>query len=448
MSVFLQRRNKIDLCNYPYQRDIESRLLLATLTQAEVALLNELFNYSLEIPLADLSHSLNWSSETILQMLTKFAPTKLYRLEEKRVVLDKELRRYYEGELVKFDDAFKPGMEYLKRLLNKVPPYVLPNWYALPRRCDKIFPTILEKYLINPKIYQQYLHDLQFDNPIPNRIIEAVYSSSDFKISASELQNSLSIDSKEFHEWLLLLEFHFACVLSYEPLGDGFREIITPFHEWREYLLFLKNTHSTPIFDTPAIQRTHPHNFGFCEDLTLLLQLLKTRPLRLEKRGESWTLSEIERQALFPSRSSPLYAQTLVEKTLFMHFSAVHNRTLIFLSPAEEWLAREMSDKALSMTRHPIQVEKGLMRVLHCGWVTVEDFMRGFMGNLRGRGPLLLTNLGKHWKYPIPSYNDEERALIEKTLVRQLFEAGVVATGSYQGKACFCVTPFGLSLLE
>lgn len=446
MSAFSVRKNKIVLSDYLFHRDIESRLLLADLNQAEVALLNEIFNYSLFIPLADLVSALNLPVATINAMLAKFAPLKLCRSDGSHLILNKEIRRYFEGELSKFDEDFEPGMEYLRSLLNKVPPYVLPNWYALPRSCDRIFPAIVEKYFSNPKIYQRYLKELQFPHPLPGKIAEAVFSSPDLKVEAAALKDSLSISSEQFHEAILLLEFHLVCCLKYEREGDIWREIITPFHEWRDYLLFHQHTEARSIEDCANIKRTHPRDFGFVEDMTLLLRTLKHRPLRVEKTGSGWKLTKIDRLALFPHQTAPSYSQALIEKASLMHFAEIHNRQLIFMQRAEEWLPCPLVDKAMTMTRHPIQVEKGLRRVLQSGWVYVEDFVKGFTGAFRSKDPVLLIQKGKRWKYAIPEYNDEERSLIRTTLCERLFEAGIVATGTHLGKPCFCVTPFGISM--
>lgn len=446
MKVFTPRKNKIVLSDYPYQRDVESRLLFAHLNSAEAALLNELFNYSLFIPVSDLSATLDLSASAIEDILIKFSSSSLYRYDNGNVILNKALRRYYEGELAKFNQDFEPGMDYLQSLLNKVPPYVLPNWYALPRRCERMFPAIVEKYFANPKVYQRYLKELQFSHPAPGKIAEAVFASPDLKVDASSLQRMLSLSPREFHEWLLLLEFHFVCCLKYEHSEGMWREVVTPYHEWRDYLLFHRKTEASLIADSGNILRTHPRDFGFVEDLTLLLQHLKCRPLKVVRHRTGWTLSEIERQALFPHQTASSYSHALIDKTLFMHFADIRSGQLIFLQPAEDWIPLPLIDKAMTMTRHPIQVEKGLRRVLHGGWIYVEDFIHGFTGGLRSKETIALVNKGKNWKYHLPDYNDEERALIETTLCQRLFEAGIVATGTHCGKACFCVTPFGMSL--
>lgn len=416
MSAFHKRKNRVVLSDYPYQRDIEWRLLLANVSCIEVAILQELFHYSLEAPLADLSQALSLPIATITAHLAKFAPSKLFRIDGSSVIFDRERRRYLEKELAKFDPKFEPGMEYLQQLLQRVPLHVLPSWYALPKHCERIFPALVDKYLITPKIYQRYLQELQFPNPMLHQLQAAIFSAPNYKISGMALQKRFSLTAEQFHEALLNLEFHFVAALSYECRGAVWEEMVTPFHEWHQYLLFMQQSQAPPIVDISKIQRNHPRDFGFCEELTELLKSLPRTPC------------------------------PLMEKALLMHLAAIEGETLLLSPLGEEWLTLEMPEKAMTMTRHPIQVERGLHRVLHSGWVYVDDFLRGFTGVLRGKEPLALTQLGKRWKYLIPRYNEEEQGLIRTTLYRRLYEAGIVATGTCEGRECFCVTPFGVSL--
>lgn len=434
MSVLTMRKNKIVLSDYPYQRDISIRLLLDNLHIEDALILKEMVNHSLSIPLSELSANLNLPQATITATAAKFPS--LCKIERDHVHLDKEMRRHIEGELAKFEEGFVPGIPYLQTRLSRLPPYLLPQWYALPRRCEKMFPTIVEKYFSNPKIYRYYLQDLRFQSPIPHQMVEAVFSSPTLQVDAAWLQAHLSLSSEQFQEWMLLLEFHFVCCLSYEQEEKSWKQVVTPYHEWRQYLLFQRRTEAPSICDTAAIKRTHPSDFGFVEDLTRLLEELQDGDLDLKKC-----------HSLFPEQPIT-YVQTLIAKAHLMQFVDPENDQLTLLERAEEWLSLSIVDKALTMSRHPIQVEKALKRVLHSGWVYVDDFLSGFMGVLRGKEPIVLTNKGKRWSYPIPSYNEEELALIRATLCQRLFEAGIVATGSHCGKPCFSVTAFGISMLE
>jgi hypothetical protein len=58
-----------------------------------------------------------------------------------------------------------------------------------------------------------------------------------------------------------------------------------------------------------------------------------------------------------------------------------------------------------------------------------------------------LKNRGKRWKYVTPVYSEQERGLMEMTIFERLYQLGMVATGTHNGKKCFCVTTFGAMAL-
>ncbi len=45
-------------------------------------------------------------------------------------------------------------------VLKRIPISVLPNWYSFPRSTDHIFDSIIEKYMMTPKVYRRHLLDL------------------------------------------------------------------------------------------------------------------------------------------------------------------------------------------------------------------------------------------------------------------------------------------------
>ncbi len=90
--------------------------------------------------------------------------------------------------------------------------------------------------------------------------------------------------------------------------------------------------------------------------------------------------------------------------------------------------------------------EKAVMRVLHTGWVLFEDFDKGVIVPFGDHAPATLKKCGKGWKYALPEYTPEERAFIRAIVFEWLFEAGITAVGTYNGKECFTVTAFGQSL--
>jgi hypothetical protein len=54
-----------------------------------------------------------------------------------------------------------------------------------------------------------------------------------------------------------------------------------------------------------------------------------------------------------------------------------------------------------------------------------------------------LKRVGKHWKYALPVYGEEEKEILKATIFEWLYELGMVAIGKHQGKDCFSVTHFG-----
>lgn len=234
------RKNKIVLSDYNYRRDIENRLLMSNLTVFEVEVLKEIVHHSLKFSISSLAEQVGVSTTTLKETLQKLGGTKLFRLDASTIHVDKEMRKYYEAQLEKFEEDFKPDLDFIQSLLNKVPIHILPVWYAIPRGADHIFSSIIEKCLLTPKVYKRYLEELQFDQPILKDIIRDVYTAPDFRVSSSELIKKYNLSRETFEEHLLLLEYSFVCYLSYSKEGDEWTEVVTPFYEWMEYLQFEK----------------------------------------------------------------------------------------------------------------------------------------------------------------------------------------------------------------
>jgi hypothetical protein len=142
----------------------------------------------------------------------------------------------------------------------------------------------------------------------------------------------------------------------------------------------------------------------------------------------------------------------------------VDNR-LYALESANDFLDMRLENRALFLHRHPLnrlfspqipadlitdrnlrESEKSIVRVLDSGWVYFEDFLSGVIVPLGEDSIIMLKKQGKTWKYSLPSYAEEELALIRSTVLEWLFEIGVTAVGKHNGKDCFCVTAFGQSL--
>jgi hypothetical protein len=454
------KKNKITLSDYNYRKDIENRLLLASFTTFEIAVLEEILYSSIKAPIRKIAKNIDKTEEELLPILEKLSKTGLLVIEGDSIVVDKETRKYFETEIEKFEPDFCPGMEFLQDLLKKVPIHVLPIWYSIPRTSNNIFESLVEKYLLTPQIFQRYLIELNFGDPALSAIAQDVLRSPDLTLSAKEVMKKYELSREKFEENMLILELHFVCCLRFSRVDDSWEEEVTPFHEWREYLTFLKTTTSTAIADTSKIERYRPHDFSFIEDMTAVLQLIKKQPTPLNPKGYATIAARLQE-----APPSPQYIDQIISKLQLIKLAEVESGKLQAAEPAAEWLEMRVENRALYLYRHSLnkiqsielpshlitekvirEAEKSIMRVLHTGWVIFEDFNKGVIVPFAEHTSAMLKKCGKGWKYALPDYSSEERALIRAIIFEWLFETGIIAVGTYEGKECFTVTAFGQSL--
>jgi len=426
------KKIKVTLSDYNYTRDIRNRLFLAELSVFEVAVLEEILNSSLKIRVDDLCKILGQKEDKILPVLDRLHHNKLLIHHEGVITVNKELRKYYEFQISRFDEDFEPNMGFFQGLLKQVPIHVLPVWYAIPRTSNDIFQSIIEKYLYTPKIYRRYVNDVTFDHPILQQILQNMLQTTDFRIEVKNLSFEQPLSDEELEEYLLLLEFHCICCISYERDGNTWKRLITPFHEWREYLLFIRNTVPCSIPEIETIQHFHPHPFGFIRDMNELLE-----------------------RATHPSPSIE-YVSRLKKRLQELKLTGEDGCSL--REEAQKWLSRPIQDQAIELYRNITcqnpndrcirAVEKSLRRIVNRGWIYFDDFVKGMTVSVGEQEEVSLKCTGRKWCYALPEYNEEGKELIYEILAGPLFEAGMVSLGEHQERPCFTVTPFGRMNLE
>jgi DNA-binding Lrp family transcriptional regulator len=468
------RKNKIALEDYNYKQDIENRLLMAHFSSKDLDVLEEILYSSIKIPIRKLAKSVDLDEEEIFPILEKLSKTGLFNFEQDCIVVDKEMRKYFEAQMLKFDPDFKPGMEFLQSILRKVPIHVLPIWYSIPRTSNNIFDSLIEKYLLTPQIFQRYLSELNFSDPILTGIVHDVYNAPDLKVYGKDLIEKYRVSREQFEHCLLQLEFHFACCLGYEKVGEEWKEIVTPLHEWREYAIFLRNTETPLIPTVNKISRYRTQDFAYIQDLSLILSQAKRTPLSLaEDKNKRQLPSKVILTALatkmedFEADSTSFadHIHLLIVKLRQLKLADVIDNRLYALESANDFLDMRCENRALFLYRHPLnrlfspqipadiitdrnlrEAEKSILRVINSGWVYFDDFIRGVIAPLGEDSIVMLKRQGKTWKYSLPTYTEEELALIKATVLDWLFELGVTAVGKHNGKECFSVTSFGQSL--
>jgi len=433
------RKNKVNLIDYNSEQDIDNRMMISELTLFEHGVLQEIFFSSLKVSLQKLAHSVGCEEQDLSNILTKLAKTGLLTIQDGLIVVDKEMRKYFEFHMKRFEPDFKPDMELLQGLLKKVPIHLLTSWYAIPRTSNNIFESIIEKYLLTPQVFHRYLNELHFADPRIEKMIQDILSAPGCRILSKDLMAKYNFTRKGFEEAMLLLEFHFVCCLTYTQKEGCFVEWVSPFYEWHQYLLFLKETETPLIPSEKSILRKQESDFSFIEDLSALLLSAKKNPILISQLKSLFT--DVDR---------------LITKLCLIGLAEQKEGYLHILETGILWLDMNLEKRALHLYRHwPSlsnknlrEAEKSVKRVTHGKWVFFDDFMKGVRVFLNEHAPITLTKVGKSWKYVLPSYDIQEVSLIKETVLQWLFEVGMVAPGTCDGKDCFCVTSFGRSVFE
>jgi predicted transcriptional regulator len=468
MQVSASRKNKVILTDYNFRRDIENRLQLAQLSVFDVEVLNEVLNSSLTFPVADLVETLSVSHSDVVSTLDKLIATKLLQHDGRMVRVDKEMRKYYEFQIQKFDDDFAPDIEYIIKGLKRIPIHVLPNWYSIPRTTDDIFVSIIEKHFLTPKIYDRHLKDLVFDDPIPLAIMKDVFAADDFKVRSKTLRDKYNLSREQFEEYMLLLELNFACYLSYSEVDGMWKEVATPMHEWREFLRFQRDTEPKTVSEDQVSPFHGGGGFAFVQDITALVRILDQQPLKVEGELPDVTLSHMALALWAPSlscrvdREAVAYLKSLVKRLLQLKLAEVRDGHLYGTLSGSAWVRRSPQDQAMLVYRLPVSsedfpgvspdrfteknirsVERSLKRVMKSGWVTFDDFMKGMIEPFGDAEYVTLRQKGKRWSYVIPTYVEADYVFIRELILQRFFQVGIVSVGHHQGTACFTVTHFG-----
>jgi len=458
------RRLKINLSDYDYQKDIHNRLVMAHFSTFDLEVLEEIIYNHLKIPIQKLLSRLNASKEDLLKTLSKLQEVNLLKIESDLIVVNKEMRKYYEFQLYKFDEDFKCDMEFLHGLLKKVPIHILPTWYSIPRSSNSIFESILEKFFKTPQVYQRYLLELQDSEGIFTGIISEVLNSPNYMVRAEDLCEKFALSKEKFEEYMLLLEFSFACFLSYAKEGDKWIEVVSPLFEWKEYLNRLESTKITTQIKENEIEVLRENDFAFIEDLTKVLESIQKDPIEHEERIEK-VIQILGLDAKNEKYRS--YAERIFIKLSLVRFIEERQNKWYFVENAAEWFLMTIENKALHYYRHPLnqmitykgdpelcterhfrEAEKSIKRVLNEGWVIFDEFMKGVCVSVGEDSCLKLVCKGKHWNYKFPEYSEDEMDMISSAVLENLFEAGMVSVGLYNNKTAFKVTRFGKSLFE
>ncbi len=456
------KRTKVTLSDYNFAQDVKNRLFLKKLDTQAIEVLEEILFSSIQFPLESLADNLSIEIDDAYKIIESLAPLNLFNFDGRILTVDKDKRKYFETQTARFDPDFKPNLDYFQNLLKSLPIEVLPNWYHVPRTSNNIFQSIIDKHLLTPQTYQRYLTELLSGDDLVAKVAREVFSDPNLTIPVQTIVTRHNLTREAFEALAIALEFN---ILAFVSFVNGV-EVLTPFHEWQQYQLFLKESTPTSINDEVVPFRTY--EYAFIQDMTSLLTLCSTTNLEVFyfREKEAWQPTSAA-QALIEAHI-PIgkdYSIKLLGKLLVLGLALVEETFLKPTKAAKEWIEIPIAQRAHVTFKHPhnflstqknyalatqrviIDIQKSLSCLTSLNWINFKDFMKIAIIPLSEEKQVSLKKTGKTWSYALPQYTPQEEEFIQYIICEWLFESGVTQIGSAGGKPMFRLTTLGKTIL-
>jgi hypothetical protein len=456
------KKTKISLPDYNYEEDILSRTLLKTLNSEELKVLEEILFSSLQFSIESLSDNLDLPVDEVYAHLEKLAALNLFNFDGRNLQVDKDKRKYFETQITRFEEDFEPNLDFFQNILKCLPIEVLPSWYHVPRTSNNIFQSLIDKHLLTPQIYQRYIIDHTSMNELTALVAKDVFDHTELRIPVTNIMQKYELSRHDFEELALQLEFHILAFVSYH---NGI-EVMTPFHEWREYLLSLKENQSGNLEDVTPLR---PYEFAFIQDMHELINLTEKANIEIyfSKEKDSFSVEPTAVPLIQASIAADKeYIQKLVNKLLTLGLAVVEETFLKPTKAAKEWSMIPIMQRAHITFKHPhnmlsmqktsglatqrsiIEIQKSLSAVKDLGWIYFDDFMTFAMIALNEDKQVTLKKIGRSWSYALPKYSEEEKEFIRQVVTEWLFESGITQIGKKDDKLAFRLTSLGKSIVD
>jgi len=465
------RKLKVSLKDFDSDKDIEARLFLSHLTPKDLELFEEILLGSVTIPIHTLSADLGLSFVQTRQALDKLVASRLFKIEEDTIHVDKERRKYFELNLLRFEEGFKPDLEFLRGMLRHIPIHVLPIWYLLPRNASDIFDALTEKYFMTPTVYERHLKTAPFENPLLAELAKKLESSNS-KLEAQSLCDDFGLDARGLQELALLSELSFVAYLAYEKRGEEFSPVFLPIKEYSDYQKRRERfspSASNKEAETKSIVQMRPIEFAFVKDMSKILNLAKTESLEVDDHGDlskesiqiiSRSLEEMPLLSPDNLSQQAAYFKHLLSRLLVLDILSIKDGQLVASSAEKRWNELSLEDqgfcllsrlrpyrmeKCNSCEKGAREAEKAISQAIGHDWVFFDNFMQGAIIPFRPEIDVQITKTGKRWTFALPIYEDHEVDLMRTTIFEGLFEAGIVDIGldTKTQEPHFKVTAFG-----
>ncbi len=456
------KKTKISLPDYNFKEDIQNRLILRTLSKKSLEVLEEILFSSLQFSLESLAENLDLSIDELYPILESLAPLNLFNFDGRLITVDKDKRKYFETQITRFAEDFKPDLDFFQNLLKCLPIEVLPIWYLVPRSSNNIFQSLIDKHLLTPQIYQRYITELCSAPDLFSQIAKELFNHPDLKLNVESILKQYNLTREEFEETVLHLEFNILAFISFE---NGM-EILTPFCQWQEYRVFLKET--TPTSLDGEVNPFRKYEYGFIQDMATLISLLENSDLEVFFLREKDVWAPTTATAALIEAHIPVskdYSTKLINKLLILGLGVIEESYLKPTRAANEWVQIPIVQRTHVTFKHPhnflstqknsslatqrviIEIQKSLTQVSSLNWLYFDDFIKSAIIPLSEEKQVSLRKVGRSWSYALPQYTKEEKEFIQYIICDWLFESGVTQIGYASNKIAFRLTTLGKSIL-
>lgn len=464
MSLVLEASNlkkiKVVLEDYPYVQDIQQRIVLNQASVSDIKVLEEILYSSIKTSYTHLLENTDLEPEELNHSLNFFKQAGLIKEEGDHLLIDKDLKKFFELEIQRFEEDFNPGIDFLAQIFKKVPIHILPIWYALPRTSTNIFESIIEKYFQTPQIYQRLLTEAQTHDLPLKQIIDLLFTSDLLELDLSFIQNKFNLGDQSLFQLIAQLEFNLIACVKYKQNQAHYQGVLTPFTEFKNYLLHLRQTESVSV-DEDKVNKITLAPFDFVEGLFTLIKAFKNKPFTYPLNRAL----EIElKEALAENNLSYLELEELIQKLIQVQLIEQKNGLITLNETSFSFMAMKPESAALVLYRHPLnkpkftlnvsvekavrECEKAACRLIGKGWVLLEDFIKGLVIPLSEDQHVSLKKIGRKWQYHLPHYSPIDLEFIHFIFTNWFEKVGVVEQGFYNDKPCIRLTTLGTEIFS
>jgi hypothetical protein len=334
----------------------------------EVLILQALLDLSNNISLEDIQAECDLPPQEIINSLEKLSSIGLTARHHNQILVDKQLRKYYETQLLRFSPTLYPTIDLFTHQLKKISIELISLWYSLPKNCSNLLQTLIDKFFKSPQLYQRHLSEIQLEQPNLYRAYDLLINSPGHSLLYHEFMQRLELSQEERETYLLMLEFSGIAFLHFRihPHTTSLTAHVSLLGEWVEYQKIINPT-SKEISPQVYLHQDTWWFIKLMEELAITLRQEGLLPAETEAISlqHARAIEKGIEQGLFLKKGSSIYPGLALDNWL-----------------GESYEGRAWSLYRLSTTPFPIPIDSGSLRELATqrNIREIERSLRRFIG--------------------------------------------------------------------